>query len=199
MSPDPYELSRELETKASEAERRGEVGTALKLWGEYARRKEEKGSYFLASYGKYRESRLLEGEGRLEGAARGYAEAAELAGKGERGLELFSFLMLESARCWSLAGKAQEEGRTYELLAERAEGAGEFFRAAEAWERAAAVGAGGYERAGRAWLRCAEAHRERGDLGDALWGLRRARRCFERAGRRDLLEGVEERERRWSR
>jgi hypothetical protein len=57
----------------------------------------------------------------------------------------------------------------------------------------------GYERAGRAWLRCAEAHRERGDLGDALWGLRRARRCFERAGRRDLLEEVEERERRWSR
>ncbi|TDA33235.1 MAG: hypothetical protein DSO04_00980 [Hadesarchaea archaeon] len=199
MSSDPYELSRELEARASEAERRGEVGTALELWREYAELKGKKGSYFLASYGRYRESRLLEGEGRLEEAARGYEEAAELAARGGGDLGLFHFLMLESARCWSLSGRPQEEGRAYELLAGRAEGAGEFFRAAEAWERAAEAGTVGYERAGRAWLRCAEAHRERGDLGDALWGLRRARRCFERAGRRDLLEEVEERERRWSR
>ncbi|MEM2866268.1 MAG: hypothetical protein QW098_03920 [Candidatus Hadarchaeales archaeon] len=197
---DAYELSREYEVKALEAERRGELGLAERMWEEYARLKEEKGSYFLSSYGLYQRSRLLEGEGRLGEAAGGYGRAAGMA---ERGGDfgLVAFLLLEAARCWERVGKQAEARRVYESLARKWEERGDFFRAADAYERAAGVlrGTGKgwrkYREPGRAWMRCAEWHVRRGDPGDALWALRRAERYFLRTGDREALKLLEERRR----
>lgn len=193
---DPYERSREWETWALEAERRGDLKGAARRWDEYARLKEGKGSYFLASYGLYQRSRVLEKEGRVEEAARGYLRAAERV-EGE----LAAFLLLEAARCWRTLGRYGRERRVYETLATRWERRGDFFKAADAYERAAEAlrrtgkGWRAYRKPGRAWLRCAEGHMRRGDLGDALWALERAERYFRRIGDRQSLRAVEERRR----
>ncbi|TDA34567.1 MAG: hypothetical protein DSO02_02340, partial [Hadesarchaea archaeon] len=64
-----YERSREEEREALEAEGRGELKDAEKLWRSYARLKGKKGSYFLASYGLCQLGRLLEKEERWGAAA----------------------------------------------------------------------------------------------------------------------------------
>lgn len=197
--PDPYERSKGYEKGALEAERRGDLKAAEEFWRSYVRLKGKKGSYFLASYGLYQRGRLLEKMGRWEKAAVAYERAAEMT---ERvgSLELVAFLLLEAARCWKVAGKDGKAFGVYEALAGKWEKRGNFFGAAEAYERAAELlrgerGFGNYRKPGEAWMKCAEEHLKRGNPLDALWALERAERYFGKVGDSESLRIVEEKKR----
>ncbi|TDA34039.1 MAG: hypothetical protein DSO02_03070, partial [Hadesarchaea archaeon] len=94
---------------------------------------------------------------------------------------------------WRRAGRKGRAFEVYEVLAEKWEKRGDFFKAADSYERAAElVGMGkNYRKPGEAWMKCAEGHMKKGDLSDALWALERAERYFRRVGDFESLRVVE--------
>ncbi len=193
---DVYAISMKLESEARGLEAEGNVGKALRMWRDYTKLKLEKGSYFLASYGRYAEGRVLERMGKQSKAARKYAAAADLAESKCQNLDLAAFFLLESARCLESVSRLSDARRVYERMARMWMEVGNHFRAADAYERAVRViersggSLKGYHRGGEEWMKCYEKHLEKGGIEDALWSLRRAWLYFERVGAKGLVRKV---------
>ena len=167
---DPYYEARSIEEKARQED-------SAEAWQEFAKLKENKGSYILAVYGYMNSSLVRERQGRLEQALDLLGKAshdAHRAGCKELALIVAyrHALLAERAERWDSCIAA------YSALGKFCEEQGSYFLAADAYEHVAEMlvrtggGAAEYTKPIEIWGKNARYWRERGQEEDAQWSER---------------------------
>jgi len=175
---DAYSEARSYEREARVEEKKGSYEAAIALWKRYAELKERKGSYFLCMYGYFNAARVCDTIHRWKEAAESYEAASTFAEKiGEHAI--WAFFM-------NLACQMHEKVGDYDTCKDRYETIGNFFyamnnffEAADAYEHAAEIMSlsgediSDYEVPIDAWRKNYEYWKERGEMDDAEWSLKR--------------------------
>jgi tetratricopeptide (TPR) repeat protein len=175
---DAYVEARSYEREAREKEKRGEYRAVIELWKRYARIKERKGSYFLSIYGYCNVARICDKCELWEETAEFFVVASKLAAKiGE--YSLWVLLITLACQMYEKMGNYDACTKCYEILGDFFDKVHNFFGSADAYEHAAEVMvlAGkditGYEAPRKAWKKNYEYWKERGEMDDADWSLKR--------------------------
>ncbi|MDI6886634.1 MAG: hypothetical protein QMD22_09940 [archaeon] len=175
---DAYLEARSYEREARQKEKRGEYGAAIEQWKRYAKVKERKGRYFFSIYGYCNLARICDKCQQWKEAAEFFVVASKHTEKiGE--YSLWVLLMNLACQMFEEMGNYDACKSCYETLGNFFDNVNNFFGSADAYEHAAEImvlsgkDISDYEAPLKAWKENYEYWKEKGEMDDAEWSLKR--------------------------